>query len=149
MTVDAFKIFIDRVMEGNTESLEFASEPHFMDVEETELQFDHPVSVKGQAYVSDENLFLHLEASTKAKLPCSICNSLTEVEVQISDLIHTESVAEIKGKVYDFSPVVREALLLELPLKAECAGGAWPEREQVKQYFSSSQKGEYSPFEDL
>jgi uncharacterized metal-binding protein YceD (DUF177 family) len=148
MSADCFKIFVDRLAEGNSEKISLTVEPQFMDLAEGELKFSHPVELKGRAYVSDQSLFLHLSAKTTAHLPCSICNQMTQVSLDIPEFVHAESVAEIKGKVYDFSPIVREALLLELPYTAECAEGKCPEREKLKQYFSKS-GGEYSPFQDL
>jgi uncharacterized metal-binding protein YceD (DUF177 family) len=148
MTEETFKIFVDRLADGSRENIELSSEPHFMDLSESELKFPEPVEVEGHAYVSDQSLFLHLSARTSACLPCSICNQMTQVPLEISDYIHVESVAEIKGKVYDFSPVIREALLLELPHTAECDSGKCPERERLKDYFSKS-GGDYNPFQDL
>jgi uncharacterized metal-binding protein YceD (DUF177 family) len=148
MKEETFKIFVDRLANGTREEIKLSAEPQFMDVSESELEFSHPVEVKGQAYVSDHSLFLHLSASTCAQLPCSICNQMTHIPLEISGFVHVESVAEIKGKVYDFSPVIREALLLELPYTAECSSGECPEREVLKDYFSKS-GGDYNPFQDL
>ncbi|MCH9611296.1 MAG: hypothetical protein S4CHLAM81_07690 [Chlamydiales bacterium] len=143
---DCFKIFVERLRDDGPETLEESLAPDFMQIEEEELAFEHPVQLSGLATVIDDALVISVSLSTKAKLPCSICNELCEVDLEIGRFEHTESVDEVKSGVYNMAPVLREALLLELPAKAECHG-ACPDRERIKKYLS---KGDQNfPFQNL
>lgn len=148
MIDDQFRIYVDRLSDGRVEEINLSFDPAFMDVQEEELAFPSQVAIKGKAYVSDGRLILSLKLQTHAQLPCSICNQLTKIPVVIGDFIHTQEIATIKGNIFNVSHVLREAILLELPLTAECLNGACPQREELKQYFTKP-KGTYSPFEEL
>ena len=148
MIDDQFRIYVDRLSDGRVEEIDQSFDPVFMGIDEKELAFPEQVKIKGKAYVSDGRLILSLRVQTKAHLPCSVCNQFTTVPLVINDFIHTQEIATIKGNVFDVSKVLREAVLLELPLTAECQGGACPQREELKDYLLKP-KGTYSPFEEL
>ena len=143
---DRFKIFVERLREDGPECLSEDLPPSFMEVEEEELTFKEPVRLDGTAMVADDALIITASLSTKATVLCSICNEPCEVSIEIPSFEHTESVDEVRSGVYNMAPVLREALLLELPTKAEC-GGKCPEREKIKKYLSNG-KGSF-PFESL
>jgi uncharacterized metal-binding protein YceD (DUF177 family) len=86
-------------------------------------------------------LILKIKIQTKAMMPCSICNELTEIDIDIPDFYHTEPVQDIPGSVLDYSDIIREDILLEIPQFCECQGKC-PERENVKKYFKDSNKQE-------
>ncbi|MCP5470051.1 MAG: hypothetical protein H7A36_06060 [Chlamydiales bacterium] len=143
---DAFKIFVERLKEGEPEVLEEVYAPTFMEIEEDELRFEAPIHLEGEAFVSGDSLVIIGQVTTRAKVPCAICNEFTEVSLELPNFTHTEKVDEVKSGVYNLAPILREAILLELPSKAECKGKC-PDRERVEKYLAKG--GESFPFESL
>ena len=141
---ETFKIYVHRLKEGHTETLVETLSPEFMGVSEAELAFKVPVIVEGEASASDGALVLRLHLETEATMPCSICNNDVQVKISILNLCHTEEIAQIKGGVFDYQDVVREAILLELPFIAECNQGDCPERATMAKYISKNQDQENS-----
>jgi uncharacterized metal-binding protein YceD (DUF177 family) len=74
-------------------------------------------------------------------MPCLICNQDVQVKISIPNLYYTEEVAHIKGSVFDYQEVIREAILLEIPYTVECNNGDCPERAAMAEYFAK--KGEF------
>ena len=149
---EPFKIYIDRLRGGNTETIDTVLEPSFLDVQETDLSFSRPVELKADVYLTDEHLIIHLKASTKAIRPCAICNQPTVTDLVVKDFYHTELVQDIPSAIFDFREVLREALLIELPLVVECNGGKCPERQSLGPFMSSKERKEnptYFPFTDI
>ncbi|MCH9626938.1 MAG: hypothetical protein S4CHLAM2_05700 [Chlamydiales bacterium] len=135
---DAFKIFVSRLRDGQKESIEESFSPAFLDIHEQELAFSVPVVVQGEAELAQDTLVLRLNIETEATLPCAICNQDVQVKLEIADSCYPVPVAEIKGDVFNLKGVLREAILLELPYRAECKQGKCPEREVLSKYFSRS-----------
>lgn len=133
---DRFKIFVHRLKEGEIESIEETFDPGFMGVDEEEIKFEAPVLVKGEAFVCGGNFVLRLGIKTSVDLLCSICNSRVSVALGIASLLHTQKVEEIRSGLFQMADLLREAILLELPHRAECNLGNCPEREEIKKYFS-------------
>ncbi len=148
---EPFQIWIDRLKGGRTEKIAESFAPAFLAIQEKELYFDTPVVVKGEAYLSEDQLILHLKASTKATMPCSICNEMFQVELKIENFYHTQPIEEIPSAIFDFRETLREALLLELPQYAECSRGKCPKRGSIAPYLRSEALKEknYFPFKDL
>lgn len=152
---DLFKIYIERLREGEKEELSFQCASTFLELEEEEVSAAEHVNVKIEAYLTESHLILRMSGKTKISLPCSICNELTEVVIEIQNLYHNVPLEEITNGIYDFSEALREGLLLELPLFAECNQGACPKREEIRPYLKkdSSKKNDddnqYFPFSDL
>jgi uncharacterized metal-binding protein YceD (DUF177 family) len=135
---ETFKIYVHRLKDGNTEKLFETLSPDFLGVKEPELSFNVPVTIKGEASLADDALVLRLHIETEATMACSICNQDVQVKIVISNLCHTEEVSTIKGAVFDYQEVVREAILLEVPFIAECNSGDCPERATVAKYFTKN-----------
>ena len=151
MTSD-FKILVDRLKGGQVEKIQGFFDPVFLGIEEKELVFSSPVEVKGEAYLSEEHLVLHLSGATEAKMPCAICNQMIAVPLKVTNFYHTEPIESIVGAIFDFSEPLREALLIELPKVVECQGGQCPERTALKPYMRSKKRSNnttYYPFSDL
>lgn len=149
---EAFKIWIDRLKEGQTQKIKALFPPVFLDIAETELQFPFPVEVSGEAYLADMHLLLKFSASTRAVMPCAICNEMIETKLQINDFYHTEPLEEIRDAIFDFAPILREALLSELPKYVECCSGNCPQREAMAPFLRKKPKAEpdvHFPFADL
>ena len=149
---EEFTILIDRLKEGQVQKLTGSYNPAFLQIDEPELQFRSPVSVKGEAYLTDTDLIIHLKANTLAKMPCAVCNQMFETEVKIESFYHAQPIAEIPSHVFDFSESLREALLIELPRYVECSKGKCPERATMTPYLKPEERQEkstYFPFSDI
>lgn len=147
-----FKILVDRLKGGQVQKIEGFFDPAFFGIEEKELSFPSPVEVRGEAYLSDEHLVIRLKGSAKAKMPCAVCNEMTQIELKVETFYHTESLEEIREAVYDFTEPLREAFLIELPNVVECNGGNCPERPSITPFLRSEKRSEsptYFPFSDL
>jgi uncharacterized metal-binding protein YceD (DUF177 family) len=158
---DRFKIYAEQLRDGHVEKINETYTPDFIDLDEErdELHFNGNVEVNGEAYLADENLILHLKIDANATIPCSICNGPVEVEIELPNFYHMEPLADIKGGIFNFHEILREAILLEVPAFGECHGGNCPERPQVAKYIkaTSSIKSSgddeidegYQPFADI
>lgn len=140
------KVYIDRLGGEHEEEICESLSPAFIDVEEKDLQFSKPVQIKGKAYLAEHHLVIHLDIETVALIPCSICNAQVEQKISLKSFYHTEELENIKGQIYDYTNLLREAILLEVPSYVECKGNC-PERDRIKNYLH---KGEVQfPFADL
>ncbi len=150
---EVFKIWIDRLGEGNVQKIDGSFDPAFLEIEEKDLQFHTPVQVIGEAYLADLHLVIHLKAQTKATMPCAICNQLVSTDLKVENFYHSEATAEIPNAIFDLSAPLREALLIELPHYFECNGGNCPERTNLAPYLRSGPKTDNKninlPFADL
>lgn len=143
------KIYVDRLQGGNTEAVELELNPTFIEVDEPDLKFRDKVFIEGKAYLANDHLVIQLSVETKTAIPCAICNEPASQTIKIECFYHAEELSEIKGKVYDYSQPLREAILLEVPSFAECKGNC-PKRNELNKYFhADEQEGPNCPFADL
>ena len=140
------KIYIDRLVGEKTEIIREKADPSFLDIHEDELSFSMPIEIEGSSYLAGDHLILHLKAETEATLPCSICNEKVTAKILLDDFYHTALLDDCKEAVYDYSEVLREAILLEVPQFIECPQGC-PEHSAIKPYLSK-EKTHY-PFGEL
>jgi uncharacterized metal-binding protein YceD (DUF177 family) len=154
---DYFKIYVEQLRDGHVEDLHETLSPEFIDVNENELKFVDPVHLKGEAYLADDDLVLKFNCETLATFACVICGELTKHKVTVHNDYQMVPVDEIKGGVFDFKELLREAIILETPRSAECHEGKCPQRSQMKQYLKDKtakssgddDDGSYRPFADL
>jgi uncharacterized metal-binding protein YceD (DUF177 family) len=149
---ESFKILIDRLKGGQTQKIEEVLSPEFLGPNELELLFASKVQIKGEAYLTDGHLILHLKASTQVSMPCAICNRMISAVLKVDNFYLTEPIEEIPSAVFDYSEALREALLIELPRTVECNQGNCTEREVLKPYLRSEaprEKTTYFPFADI
>lgn len=132
-------IFIDRLEEDSPIEINETVPPDFLEVKEQELHFTFPVKIHGKAYLSGELFVMEIEAVTEVLMPCSICNELFPVTIRTIDCSHASPTEEIPNHIFDFTEIVREALLIEIPLFAECHGGFCPEREKIASYLKKTE----------
>ena len=148
-----FKIFVEQLRDGHSEKISENVSPEFLHVNETDLVFQKDVAIKGEAYLADESLVLHLNVATEAILPCSICNEKTAVKVKIDNFYHAEPLSEIKSGIYNFSDALRTEILVEVPPYVECHNGNCPKRIEFEKYMKKSEDGDsqdgYRPFAEL
>jgi uncharacterized metal-binding protein YceD (DUF177 family) len=153
---DRFRVFIDQLREGNIEDIDESFSPDFLGINERDLSFTQPIHVKGQVYLAEDVLILHFDINTIATLSCAICNGPTNVEIAIKGFYHAVPLNEIKGAVYDFHEILRETILLEVPILTECNEGKCPQRQTLEKYFkkenapgSKEDEDGYRPFADF
>ena len=149
---NSFTFALDRLLDGKREKIRGGFDPAFLQVQEEELKFPSPVFVEGEAYLAESDLVVLLSAVTKAMMPCAVCNEMWEVEVHVNHFYHTQPVDELKGKEFDWSVPLREALLTELPHYVECNNGKCPKREEIVAYLkepSKKEKTTHFPFAGL
>ncbi|MBS0623180.1 MAG: hypothetical protein JSS62_01000 [Verrucomicrobia bacterium] len=135
MEDDRFKIYIHRLRDGKAEQISETFSSDFLGIEEEGLKFEAPVHVEGTACVSGEDFVLSLRIKTLAKMPCVVCNQFTDVPIEVSKLMHTQGLAELKSGLFRMGELIREGILLELPLIAECCSGQCPDRAALTQFF--------------
>lgn len=151
--LDAFKIYIDQLRHGEVEEISENLSPDFIGINEEDLAFSSPVDIKGEAYLADNELILRLNIETSAIIPCSICNEKVVVGIKLKDFYHSEPVSKIKSGIFNFSEVLRDAILLETPKFTECNEGKCSGRQEMKKYFkepgTKDEEEGYKPFENL
>ncbi len=151
---NAFIIYIDRLKGGTVQKIGIHLSPEFFDVNEPDLIFQDPAEVSGEVYLAEEELVLHLSASTIARMPCSICNQMLPISLALTNFYHTEPLSSLKTGLFDLRDTLREALLLELPHTMECPGGC-KEREIIAPFLrkdhpeAKDAPETYFPFSDL
>ena len=154
MIMENLKIYIDRLKGGQTLKIDETLSSNFLDIHEQDLLFEGPVRLKGEAYLANEHLIIHLNIETTATLPCSVCNDPVHIPIVIKNIYLTESLSKIKGATFDMTDEVRESILLQTPLFTECHQGKCPEREKLKKFLNAQQKQSnddiaHFPFADL
>lgn len=151
---EALRIYVDRLRTQGTESIQETVPPDFIGIQERELRFADPVQIAGEAYLAQDELVLRLTVDTEAQMPCAICNQLMSLPIHV-ELTHLEPVTGFKRGFFDMGDIIREAVLLEVPLVTECHSGNCPARSEVEPYLkkkkgSGLDSGDgYQPFADL
>jgi uncharacterized metal-binding protein YceD (DUF177 family) len=149
---EPYIICIDRLVDGVVQRFDAILPQEFIGVDEPDLHFCDAVKVSGEAYLTDEDLVLHLSASTIVTMACCVCNRPVPLPLSINSYYHAEPLASIKGTVFDFRPTLRESLLIELPKIAECKGNC-PERAALAPFLRKTAAPDisphYFPFNDL
>lgn len=150
------KIYVDRVRDGEVDEVSETVSPVFMDIQEQEMRFNDPVTLEGEAYVTDDWLIIRLTIKTKVTLVCSVCNEPFEFIIDIQDMVHDEPLENIRDSSFDLLPMVRESILLAVPFYPQCGLTVCKQRKNIEPYLKSSkpivEKTEehgHNPFQDL
>lgn len=148
--LDLTFVYVDRLREGKRVSIEGSLPPSAMDVKEKELKFEAPITVEGEAYLADQELIIQLSAHTEALMPCAVCNEWVAVPISLERFYEAVPLADIKGRIFDWTPLMREELLLLLPNHVECSVKGCPKRKEIAPFLKdSSSDDEQRPFADL
>lgn len=131
----------------------------FLDLsEKDEAKASGPVSLEGICSLVDEYVVLQLSIKAQFLLPCAMCNEPFTYEVFIENLCHQEHVGDKRHPTWDFSEVIREAILLELPFFPQCGQAENQKKclrfDEVKKYLvsqkSDAQQDEvHTPFKEF
>lgn len=152
---DVFKIYVEQLRDGREEKLHEKLDPEFLGIDEPDLTFDKPIELDGVAYLAEHELILHWDIKTEALLPCSMCNESVKVPIHIQNFYYSEPLAEIQSGIFNFKDLLRETILIDVPLFAECNGGKCPKRQEYNKYLKESsnqtqdEEEGYQPFADL
>lgn len=152
---EGFKIHVEQLRHGGTEKIQEEFTPEFIDVHEEGLDFQDPVFVEGEAYIADHELILCLNVSTYARVPCSGCNELVKVAIEIPKLYAAESLENVKSGIFSMDSLIREAIILEAPQFVKCGQTICLKHKEIEKYFhhaaSSDEAADdrYRPFEGL
>lgn len=144
-----FKIYIDRLKNDDCEQIHEIVDPDFLQDADNPQLFINKVTVAGQAYLANHHLILDLKIKATATLPCSICNQLVEIPIDIDDFSQTVELSEVSGSIYDFEDDIRDSVLLKLPQFIECHHGHCPERTEINKYLKKTSKDTQTPFSRL
>ena len=142
------KIYVNRLEGGKGETIEESFPATLLFENEAELHFPGDVSFKGQAYLADGHLVIKLEIHCAIEIPCSICDKPCPLSVDLKDFYYAHSLEEVKAAVFDYSEVIREAVLLELPAIAECDGRC-KQREEMRPFLAAPEEDIHFPFKGL
>lgn len=140
--MDQFKIYVNRLNNGQTHEHEESLSSDFLDVRENFLKFQENIRISGSTYLADDHLVSHLCIDAIATIPCSICNEPVRIPIAIKDLYLSTPLTEIKGAIYDLSDEIRESILLQVPQFAECQQGKCPQRSHIEQFLGKKPKDE-------
>ena len=158
---EEFKIYVDRLKGGQNEEIDETVLPQTLGLkDEKEVAFPASIHIFGEAYLAEDHLILHLNISTKAMLPCAICNEKFTVPIELSNVYLSTPLSEIPGAAFDYASETREAIFLQLPVYFECHEGNCPERKFLNKYLKKSsstpkpalgseKEGANFPFADL
>ncbi len=154
---DQLTIYIDRLIGGNSEDISAVVSPDLMGIWEAELEFNDPIEVSGSVYATEDHLVMNLNLKTALSMPCSICNQIFQVPIEIENHYTTEPLEAITSGLFQLNDVIREAILLEVPAFFECNLGNCPERALFEKFLkkqkvepvSKEEAKSYLPFADL
>jgi uncharacterized metal-binding protein YceD (DUF177 family) len=151
---EALRIYVDRLRTQGAEAIQETVAPDVIGVQEKDLRFVDPVRLAGEAYLAQDELVIRLTVDTEAQMSCAICNRLISVPLHV-ELTHLEPITSFKRGFFELGDIIREAVLLEVPLVAECNGGNCPARGEVELFLKKKKKSGldseegYRPFADL
>jgi len=154
---EVFKIYVDQLRNGQVESFDETVKTSFLQFEEEETRFDDKMHLKGEAYLAENELVIHLHAMTHVYIPCTICNTPVKILMDLDNLYLTAEPEEYKSGIFHFNERLRESILLEMPQFAECNEGKCPQRKEIGIYLANpdqlSDKKDlghgYNPFANL
>lgn len=144
---DFFKIFVEQLRDGHTETIKESFDPKFLDVQEKELSFEDKIEFNGTAYLADDALVMKFDASTLAIMLCAVCNQPVKVPVNVKGFYFSIPLDEVKGAIYNFKDLLRETILVEIPTFAECEGNC-PRRKEIAKYLKKTPATENSKPQD-
>lgn len=142
---EKLKIYIERLRDGKSEEISEVLAPSFMEVNEKEMRFEKPITLSGEAYVTDEWLILNITIEAEVTLFCSLCNDPFAFTIRIENMMHEEPLENIRDATFDLLPLVRETILLEIPFYPQCGITACKKRNELEPYLKKEGSEEESP----
>lgn len=150
---EEFKIYVDRLRGGHEKKIDECLSPDFLDIKEADLSFEKEVILEGTTYLAEQELVFNFSVNTEALLSCAICSAKVPIEIKVKNYYHMEPLENLKSGVFNYKELLRETILLEVPLIAECANGNCPKRKEILKYLKTDseavQEDGFHPFADL
>lgn len=148
-----FRIDIATLSEDESYTFNERVSSDFLEINDNELKFENQFPISGKAYLANDHLIIHVQASVKAYMPCSICNDEASFVINLNHHYLTKPISELEHNYFDFSDEFRQAILLEAPSFIECEDGACPKRKELKEFYKKTkpktEEETYFPFENL
>jgi uncharacterized metal-binding protein YceD (DUF177 family) len=141
-------IYVDRLLDGHVEKMSERIDPQLLDIVDDEIGCKEPVAVSIEAYIADEFLLVTLSLQAELLLHCSVCNEEFQFPIAIEREDQEIELDEVKEGAYNVLPLIREVLLVALPLYPQCGGDCCLNRSKIEKYFAKEHKS-YNPFESL
>lgn len=132
-------IYIDRLRDGSKDFIQENISTNEILGNEEDFRFTSVINLTGEAYLAGDHLILSLRINLDAELPCIICNNWTPYPIYIENFLHAESLANIKNGTYNYSNLIRDAILLEIPTYFECNRNC-PERAYLASHLTNKTK---------
>jgi uncharacterized metal-binding protein YceD (DUF177 family) len=144
--MENMQIALEQLQDGQTVAVEESLPPSFLHLEETDVVFNRPIYLKGEVSRAGDHLILRVKAQTEVLMPCSFCNEMTLVP-----LCTQEICGESEERVFDYSGLVREEIILMVPQFAECTGGHCPNRSLLDKLRKkkTASTPHHTPFSEL
>jgi len=134
----SLQIYLERLKEGVSEKIECVVPSSQLDLSDDDVSFEDPVTLSGETYLASDHLIIRLQVTATAVLPCSICNDPVSIPITLSPFYHTEETDRLPSATFDYGQELREAILLETPLFAECNQGNCPHRKTIARFMTPS-----------
>lgn len=149
--IGLLKVYIEQLRDEKKHFIKEILAPDFLEIQEADLVFDHPIYVDGDVSIVGEVLMVQLSVHTEAQMPCTICNQRTYIHLEARNIYHAIELNTIKTSIFNLTPLVREEILLLVPQFIECNGQECPERKILMNYMKgkSTPPNKYLPFADL
>jgi uncharacterized metal-binding protein YceD (DUF177 family) len=146
-------VYVDHLKKGTTYHIEEETSSDFLELKEEDCRADKPLKFRGEAYLAEGDLVVHLDIATQITMRCSICNEEVEVPIDLSDVYLTATAERLSHAVFDMREPLREEILVAIPNFVECHGGVCPHRPEIDKYLkkgdAEEEDGSYRPFADL
>lgn len=134
-----FTIYIDRLKDGNELDISEIQPSQFLDIEnDPEISSESPVEVKGSAYIAGDWLVLQASISTTVRISCALCNESFSYPIELKEWTHQETIDSIKGGIFSYQELIRQAILLEVPFFAQCGIDHCANYDEVKKFMVPS-----------
>ena len=154
---EVFKIYVEQLRNGHVEQLDETVSTEFLNLGDDEVRFDEQLHLSGEVYLAENELVIHLHVTVNVYIPCSICNTPVKILMDLNNLYLAVEPEDYKTGIFLFNELLRESILLEIPLFAECNEGECPKRKEISDYLSKPENATdalgqdhgYRPFADL
>lgn len=149
---ERFAVYVDRLRDGTEELIDETVPASLFDLGE-QVSDDDQVKIHGKAYLADHSLVIQVNIEATVQLRCVICNELFPFKIELNNLYITPEEEACRSGIFQFKEALREEIVLEIPLYAECHGGSCPERHSMKPYLkegsSDSDEETQQPFKEF
>ena len=126
-------------------------DPSFLDLTgDNEIAPCSNVFVSGQVDLADGWVILQSKIETSLLVSCATCAETFPMSIQIQSWKHQVNERENRNGWIDVTQMLRDEILLEVPLFIVCGGSACTNRESIGQYLVTREKEEKNqPFLSL